>query len=235
MTISSTSMQSSSSSLPPSPLLLNALSLEALSLRLLASLSVSRLNPLPPLPTPESLLAQNPYTPPLTLIQHILSNDPELEEMRAVVRLLEEHKGVGEAEGVVERREGGWVATKAALKRAKTGGQKSASLVESLDIDGPLRPNGIRGGGELAAEDSVRPHPHPRFPSFPLHLAEHRLFHLSKNHTLSLLPAMFYLLRHGKSQECLELCRANDQGWRGAALLGGAGGWWAGGLGKFPS
>lgn len=53
-----------------------------------------------------------------------------------------------------------------------------------------------------------------------------------QNHTLSLLPAMFYLLRHGRADECAELCRANDQGWRGAALLGGAGGWWVGDLGK---
>lgn len=118
--------------------------------------------PLPPLPSPESLIAKNPYTPPLTLVQHILSSDPELEEMRAVVRLLEEHRAVGEAEGVVERREGGWIATKAALKRAKTGGAKSHALVESLDIDAPIRPKGVRGGGELAAEDSVRASPAPR-------------------------------------------------------------------------
>lgn len=153
---SSSSLQSSSSSLPASPLLLTSLSLESLALRLLSSLSASRITPLPPLPAPETLLARNPYTPPLTLIQHILSSDPELEEMRAVVRLLEEHHSVGEAEGVVERREGGWIATKAALKRVKTGGARSAALVESLDIDAPVRPAGDRGGGELAAEDAVR-------------------------------------------------------------------------------
>lgn len=77
--------------------------------------------------------------------------------MRAVVRLLEDHRAVGETDGVVERREGGWIATKAALKRAKTGGARSAALVESLDIDAPNRPKGVRGGGELAAEDAVRP------------------------------------------------------------------------------
>jgi hypothetical protein len=174
------------------------------------------------------LLARNPYTPPLTLIQHILSFDPELEEMRAVVRLLEEHHAVGEAEGVVERRQGGWIATKAALKRAKTGGSRAAALVESLDIDAPVRPKGVRGGGELAAEDAVR-----ALPPAPLRrTSTDSQPPAIQNHTLSLLPAMFHLLRHGRAEECAELCRANDQGWRGAALLGGAGGWWVGGLGE---
>lgn len=116
---------------------------------------------------------------------------------------------------------------------------RPTNLVGSLDPDAPSRPYGVRGGGELGAEDSVRSlaSPRPRslesstFPELTLTSFSSSSSY-TQNHNLSLLPALFSYLRYGRAEDCAALCRANDQSWRGASLVGGGSGWWIGGLGE---
>ncbi|KAL7410578.1 nuclear pore protein 84/107 [Mrakia frigida] len=190
---------------------ISSLSLELSTWSLIHTLYSERLLPPPPSPSPESLLSLNPYTPPLTLIQHIISQDPELSEWQTIhSHLMVPQKGTSPF-GVVERKEGYWAQTAGMVRRSKMAGGGGAgamgrptNLVGSLDPDAPSRPYGVRGGGELGAEDS--------------------------NRNLSLLPALFSYLRYGRAEDCAALCRANDQSWRGASLVGGGSGWWIGGL-----
>ncbi|CDZ96991.1 Nuclear pore complex, rNup107 component (sc Nup84) [Phaffia rhodozyma] len=185
---------------------IQSLSLELSAWKLMHSLLSDRLRPPSPTVSPQELLNHNPYTPPLTVIQHIISEDTELAEWVLIHRHFMTPDPWRSPFGMVERREGGWVASKAALKRGKVtaGGPRQKDLVRALDPDAPVRQVGVRGGGELAPEDH--------------------------NHTLSLLPALFTYLRYGLSDECAALCRANDQSWLGASLVGGGSGWWVSGL-----
>lgn len=88
-------------------------------------LNSDRLLPPAPLPSPESLLAANPYTPPLTLIQRIISSDPELAEWQILhSHLMRPEKGRSTPFGLVERKEGYWALTAGFVRRGKmVGGQ----------------------------------------------------------------------------------------------------------------
>lgn len=69
-------------------------------------------------------------------------------------------------------------------------------MARSLDIDcDTRRPSGLRGSGSLSPADE----------------SERRLLHV----------ALFDLVRHGRLDEALELCRACREGWRAASLMGG--------------
>jgi hypothetical protein len=118
-----------------------------------------RLLPPPPSPTPEHLLSLNPYTPPLTLIQHIISQDPELAEWQTIHSHLMHPDPFRSPFVPVERKEGYMAQTAGMVRRRKKGiegGGGPRNLVESLDPDAALREPGVRGGGELGADDSVR-------------------------------------------------------------------------------
>lgn len=102
--------------------------------RVPALLRSDRLLP-PPLPsTASALLALSPYTPPLTLIQHIISHDPELSELHTVYSHLMTPDPFRTPFGLVERREGYWSATAGLVRRSKSVGPGRQSLARGFAL-----------------------------------------------------------------------------------------------------
>ncbi|KAG6332899.1 hypothetical protein ID866_6186, partial [Astraeus odoratus] len=173
---------------------LDALRMEANTWGLLQALIPARKMEPVSHPLPQTLLAQNPFTPTSTLAQAIMHASPLLSELVVVREWLHETASPPQHPEVTT---GYWKFTKHnVMQGLRTGSGPRGGLVKELDPDAVNRGD----GRTLAADDALT--------------ADVKAFEKS------LAQAVYSFLRAGRLDEAVELCRRAHQPWRAASIRG---------------
>lgn len=144
----------------------------------------------------EELVKKNPFTPPRRIAEAI-SEESDIAEWMIIRDVLHSTSPLS-TQTPIHPQHGYLPGTTRELKRAlRMGGGKidGNGLMKSLDVDSDVRESGVRGAGRLAGEDAAKITP--------------------------TLHTLFNFVRQGKLNEALEFCKANNEEWRAASLVGG--------------
>ncbi|TFY52382.1 hypothetical protein EVJ58_g10050 [Rhodofomes roseus] len=141
-------------------------------------------------PDPRSLLASNPYTPPATLAQSIMNASPLLSALVVVREWL--HEMAATVPPIDPGAINGyWRFTKHVLMQDLRMSSATDAVVSEMD------PDAVNRGAQakaLAIDDA--------------------------NYDKSLVQALFSLVRAGKFDDAVEMCRRAEQPWRAASISG---------------
>ncbi|KAK7023754.1 nuclear pore complex protein [Favolaschia claudopus] len=145
----------------------------------------------PRMPTARELLAENPYTPTLTLAQAIMHASPLLSELVAVREWLQDSAPPPHHP---EATTGYWKFTKhsvmQSMRLGNAGGGTRDGLVKEMDPDAVNR-----GDGRMLAADDTK-------------------------YEKGLAQALYSYVRAGRLGEAIDLCRKAHQPWRAASIRG---------------
>ncbi|KDE06383.1 hypothetical protein MVLG_03290 [Microbotryum lychnidis-dioicae p1A1 Lamole] len=164
--------------------------------QLVQALYAERLAESPASSSDAASTSANPYTPPLSVAQHLIEHDKQLVELSAIRDWLH---SIPTTLNPAEIRRGYLPWTKNKIKQAKRSGQPlPRGIVQHLDPDAVLREakNAQGGaGGRLESDDSA--------------------------YEKALLRSLFEYVRAGQLDLAIDMCRQSDQSWRAASLSGG--------------
>ncbi|KZT66080.1 hypothetical protein DAEQUDRAFT_813825 [Daedalea quercina L-15889] len=169
---------------------IESLRLESETWALLQAIMSLRKTEPPKYPDPRSLLASNPYTPPATLAQSIMNVSPLLSALVVVREWLHE---TAAASPPIDPgpTNGYWKFTKHVAMQNLRMGTSAGGIVSEMDPDAVNRDG---QGKSLAVDDA--------------------------NYEKLLVQALFALVRAGKLEDAVVLCRRAEQPWRAASING---------------
>ncbi|CCM01547.1 uncharacterized protein FIBRA_03605 [Fibroporia radiculosa] len=170
---------------------IEALRMESDTWALLQAIMPLRKTAPPEYPSPRSLLASNPYTPPASLAQSILKSSPFFSSLVVVREWLHETAPAPVAldPGATT---GYWRFTKHVVMQGLRMGRHTGGIVSELDPDAVNRESGE--GQSLAIDDA--------------------------SYDKALVQTLFALVRSGRLDEAVDLCRRAHQPWRAASING---------------
>ncbi|KAH9929251.1 nuclear pore protein 84/107 [Fomitopsis serialis] len=169
---------------------IESLRLESETWALLQAIMPLRKTAPPEYPDPRSLLASNPYTPPATLAQSIMNASPLLSALVVVREWL--HDAASAVPPLDPGATNGyWRFTNHVVKQNLRTGGAAGGIVSEMDPDAVNRGEQAKA---LAVDDA--------------------------NYERLLLQALFTLVRAGKLDDAIDLCRRAEQPWRAASING---------------
>ncbi|SCZ87891.1 BZ3500_MvSof-1268-A1-R1_Chr2-3g05359 [Microbotryum saponariae] len=191
--------------------------------QLVQALYAERLAETPASSSDAASTSANPYTPPLSVAQHLIEHDKQLVELSAIRDWLH---SIPTTLNPAEIRRGYLPWTKNKIKQAKRSGQPlPRGIVQHLDPDAVLREakNAQGGaGGRLESDDAVSPRGRTRTMKRPeADLCSTARLAKSQAYEKALLRSLFEYVRAGQLDLAIDMCQQSDQSWRAASLSGG--------------
>ncbi|MBW0519553.1 hypothetical protein O181_059268 [Austropuccinia psidii MF-1] len=171
----------------------------------------------------DSKLANNPYLPPLNVVNLHLSQSQDLLELSTIRDWL--HTCPSNTHPA-EIRRGYWPYTKAAIKhylqkqphqsRDPTKSFGQSGLLHSMDPDAPLRSNARANSLRLDANQ-----PSALVQNLDAVNDQGQLDHLDEEYDRAMVKTLYEYVRAGEINLALDFCRQCDHPWRAASLSGG--------------
>ncbi|EPS94050.1 hypothetical protein FOMPIDRAFT_1044042 [Fomitopsis schrenkii] len=169
---------------------IEGLRLESETWALLQAIMPLRKTEPPRYPDPRTLLASNPYTPPAILAQSIMKSSPLLSALVVVREWLHDSAAASSPPIDPGATNGYWTFTKHVVVQNRRMGSAAGGVVSEMDPDAVNR-----GAGKALAVDDA-------------------------NYERLLIQALFSLVRAGRLEDAVEMCRRAKQDWRAASIRG---------------
>ncbi|EPS94048.1 hypothetical protein FOMPIDRAFT_1063333 [Fomitopsis schrenkii] len=169
---------------------IEGLRLESETWALLQAIMPLRKTEPPRYPDPRTLLASNPYTPPAILAQSIMKSSPLLSALVVVREWLHDSAAASSPPIDPGATNGYWTFTKHVVVQNRRMGGSVGGVVSEMDPDAVNR-----GAGKALAVDDA-------------------------NYERLLIQALFSLVRAGRLEDAVEMCRRAKQDWRAASIRG---------------